>query len=570
MKRFLLPLFLSLAFTLRIFGADPADLSNLALRIRAEDITGISNGGDIGTVVDSVGGFTFTVSFSSPQWYDGNTGVINNRATIRFNQGGIRVWQANSTTALQSALTGSGFTYVLWLKVSPSVDISGGDLAHLLAKCDGGDATNRTGLAVFDSETWGMYGGDYPDSSTVLNDDVWRMIVVTVDNGTRATKLYTDDADTSAHPSRLAAATGADSSKAFTIGAGADFFKRIPWECAEICVYSRVLTPTEISTVLAVYSSQYYDIGTGAFSAGTISVSSPDSTTIRVANTGASGGVSPYTYDVHRSATFGFTAGPGNRIATGVTSFPYTDSSPLTGLAEYVVVATDNSAATAESNRVITGRWGAQRKILFIGDSITNGDGAGGSKPGDATVDVLNKLRRGVVSSATHQGITGSQSGAWVSGSGNLTTALSAGSSAGCNVASVSLGTNDVGTVDAATYKTNMQSLVNALLTAGYSKVYLQTPPWINVAGLTGWNADSNEKLRQYSDKLAELHNGTTVFFCGRYALDYFSQHPAELSDDLHPGNTGTVSLGRIWAAGIDQADNPGSGSAAVPRALAY
>ncbi len=65
----------------------------------------------------------------------------------------------------------------------------------------------------------------------------------------------------------------------------------------------------------------------------------------------------PVTYDVYRSTSSGFTPGPGNQIATGVTGTSYTDNALLTSGTTYyyVVRAVDTANASGESNSVQRG-----------------------------------------------------------------------------------------------------------------------------------------------------------------------------------------------------------------------
>jgi lysophospholipase L1-like esterase len=83
---------------------------------------------------------------------------------------------------------------------------------------------------------------------------------------------------------------------------------------------------------------------------GTASSGGATQSTLNVACTAATGGVSPYTYQWYRSTTAGFTPGPGNILA-GQTSLSFTDSGLTPGTTYYYTcVVTDSVSSTANSS----------------------------------------------------------------------------------------------------------------------------------------------------------------------------------------------------------------------------
>lgn len=72
-----------------------------------------------------------------------------------------------------------------------------------------------------------------------------------------------------------------------------------------------------------------------------------------------SGGTGPYTADIHRDTSPGFTPGPSNRIAAGETDGSYTDEDVSNGTTYYyVAIVTDSLGATGTSEEQEAAPWG--------------------------------------------------------------------------------------------------------------------------------------------------------------------------------------------------------------------
>ena len=86
----------------------------------------------------------------------------------------------------------------------------------------------------------------------------------------------------------------------------------------------------------------------------------------------------PLTYSVYRSTASGFTPGPGNRIATGVSSTSYQDLDQLTNNTtySYVVRAVDTSNSAEETN--VVERNGRPTGPITTGNLTETFEGAGG------------------------------------------------------------------------------------------------------------------------------------------------------------------------------------------------
>lgn len=303
---------------------------------------------------------------------------------------------------------------------------------------------------------------------------------------------------------------------------------------------------------------------------GALSFSSATASTVVLACTAATGGTPSYTYAVHRATTADFTPTSGNRIATGV-SFPYTDSSPLSGLAYYKVVTADAGVQTATSNVAVGSPWLNPLKLGFIGDSLTEG-GPASTHSVDVCVAKLQQLRKQRSVTGYNQGHSGSKTQDWLpsSGTGYLTAAKAAFAAAGVTHVPITLGTNNSwsGDPSTTTYLSHMTTITSNLVSSGYI-VILNYPPFATpgAGGIISENSD--EVMRQYQAAIDSLVNGTTILQGDKLAYEYFAQHQSELTDGIHCTDTGANSQGMMWAAAIDRALNPSTGSA-VPFGYAF
>lgn len=291
---------------------------------------------------------------------------------------------------------------------------------------------------------------------------------------------------------------------------------------------------------------------------GTLSFSSATASTVVLACTAATGGTPSYAYAVHRATTADFTPVTGNRIATGV-SFPFTDSSPLSGLAYYKIVTTDAGVQTATSNLAVGSAWLDPLRLGFAGDSLTEG-GPASTHSVDVCVAKLQQLRKQRTVIGYNQGHSGSKTQDWLPGSGTgyLAAAKAAFAAAGVTYVPITLGTNNSwsGDPSAATYLSHMTTITGDFVASGFIPI-LNYPPYATpgAGGIISENSD--EVMRQYQASIDSLVNGTTILQGDKLAYEYFAQHQSELTDGIHVTDTGANSQGLLWATAIDRALNP-------------
>jgi lysophospholipase L1-like esterase len=111
------------------------------------------------------------------------------------------------------------------------------------------------------------------------------------------------------------------------------------------------------------------------------------------------------------------------------------------------------------------------------------------------------------------------------------------------DTAQIMLGTNDsVRGVSTTNYIKNMSGIIDTLLAAGVKTVIVNRPIY---------NAVSPWRLSEYSENLATLANGETVFIGDTQAYDWFRQNSSHLDGGgggFHPDQTGYRVLGELWA----------------------
>lgn len=307
--------------------------------------------------------------------------------------------------------------------------------------------------------------------------------------------------------------------------------------------------------------SRTYDLsGSGPLTTGVASPGANTNTQINATCTVATGGTSPYTYQWYRSTTSGFTPGGGN-ILSGATSLTLADTTASTGtIYYYKLVSTDSAGtpATVTSNPIVGNLWLVPLILGFIGDSITIQDPGNGTPP-TLTGAIIQKIRGQRQVTIVNQGVSGTYSTNWISGSSDLTTAKAAFLSAGVTYVLVMIGTND-GRDDvlnsATTYSTNMASMVGDLVGAGYV-VVLNYSPYAIPGSLSNWSEASDVLIQSYQAKLNALVNGTTVLQGDTTYYQYSAEHPTETNDGIHPNTLGATSLSNLWATAFDRATNP-------------
>jgi lysophospholipase L1-like esterase len=315
------------------------------------------------------------------------------------------------------------------------------------------------------------------------------------------------------------------------------------------------------------------DPGTGAtatitVASGTVTIgppvpSAPAQTTLTLTAPAATGGTGSYTYAWYRSTTSNFTPGGGTLIS-GATALVLNDTglSPAT-VYYYIIKATDTGSNVGFSAQVTAVTTAAAALVLgLIGDSIMAGTG-----PADPTqipaVGLVTRLASEGgwrVVSAVNRGIVGTTSANWVVGGSDYPAAATAFTSAGAAWTIILLGANDAKTTvatSAAAYHTNIAGVVSAEVAAG-RKVLLIGPSYIVPGSFGLFDVSSLTLLQAYGAQLHTLVDNLHVFagpIEDMYA--YFAANQGELTDGLHPTNTGGNSMASLWeryfrlAAGI-------------------
>lgn len=271
----------------------------------------------------------------------------------------------------------------------------------------------------------------------------------------------------------------------------------------------------------------------------------------------ATSGTGGYTYQWYRSKKGGYAPGA-HSIIPGATSLTLTDS---TGLLpdtpyHYVCVAKDSGGMVAYSAIESIVLVNPPLSIGLIGDSITYGVYLNaGEAPHEVIGEILRREYKDRQIVVSNQGVSGSTTADWQPGHvwGLLAGALAAFTTNNVTHVHIMLGTNDVNSLDAATYKTNMSVLANALVTAGY-KVIISYPIYRR-DGITGYPANPTtlQRLADYQPMIDSLVDNVSIFRGDTTGYNYFiKNHVAEnLADMLHPNATGAHTLAQLWSAAI-------------------
>lgn len=255
------------------------------------------------------------------------------------------------------------------------------------------------------------------------------------------------------------------------------------------------------------------------------------------------GGVSGFTYQWYRStaANSGFST-----LAAGTTA-THTDTTATEGtIYFYKCVVTDvgNSNATATSEVIYARKLPATLKIGFIGTSwmaLDSNHFASASQT--YTIGTIPQLvgeklaaRSGRLVTVTNQGVSGSTSAQWVSGQSNMTTALSAFSSAGTTHVYVdAMGLNDItGGVSSPTHKSNLQNICATLVAAGYT-VLLGYSGLYFPSNASGRGVPELDTTLAYNAANDEVVNGTSIRAAGRQVMKIVADYPGGMDDLLHP-----------------------------------
>jgi len=150
-------------------------------------------------------------------------------------------------------------------------------------------------------------------------------------------------------------------------------------------------------------------LGDTILAAGTSSSSGITSSTVTVANTGATGGSQPYAYQWYRSTTSGFTPGSGNAVS-GATSLTLNDTGLTSGTTYYYILGATDAASTTV--------YAAQLSVTTSSSALSNGT-VSSSYVGATVATVTDSGATGGAGGYTYQWYRSTTSG-FTPGSGNL------------------------------------------------------------------------------------------------------------------------------------------------------
>lgn len=310
-----------------------------------------------------------------------------------------------------------------------------------------------------------------------------------------------------------------------------------------------------------VISSQSYQSAAIRFFSETGVVSSATTNTISCGV--VAGGTAPYTYKLYRSLTANPTA-TDVLLQTVTTPTAYVDTPP-DGRLYYYHYAINDSAGLNDVTTLIGAQLPTPYVICAIGDSITQGQHALGTGF-DAVTKLgvrLTELLAPAIVTTSNQGVGGTASGDWLSGSTNLTNAITAfkaaatAAGAGAKVyVQYMLGTNDTKLgVTAATYAADVANTIAAIKAAGIANlagIIIHNPPALGspATGYYGFGEAGNLTLTQYATAIASIPDGVTVFAGDSTAYAYAIANPATAycADNLHLSNLGYSNLASAWA----------------------
>lgn len=281
-------------------------------------------------------------------------------------------------------------------------------------------------------------------------------------------------------------------------------------------------------------------------------------TSITVAcGAGATGGSGGYTYQWYKDTFPDFSAGVHNQIASSNT-LSITDSTGLLPDTYYYYKCRVMDGTNAvRYSKIIGGTLKSPSiGVCFVGDSITYGSGATSGK--DAPTQccaILTKTYKHRVVSFSNLGVVGTTTTDW-SQTVNINSIISNCTTNSLTYVHLMLGANDATQgISAATYLTNLQTLTAGLISAGL-KVILSYPAYVpDNPGASSSNPARAGRLYSYLAVIDSLINHTTILRGDTLSHAYFmATYATEYVDELHPNDTGALSLGTMWARAIDRA----------------
>lgn len=190
-------------------------------------------------------------------------------------------------------------------------------------------------------------------------------------------------------------------------------------------------------------------------------------------------------------------------------------------------------------------------KIGFIGDSITYGKG------GTRTAVQVEIAELGSNYVGVNRAVNGTTTKDWLPGTQRFDQTAAVFKRQGVSVVSIMLGTNDASKthrISPQQYRKNLLQIIDGLRNqTAVRNIILNYPPYVVPKPGWHWNKKSIWRLREYAAVINLLADGKFVLLGDTTALEYFSEHPEELADGVHPNDTGYYRLGQLWAAAFKQ-----------------
>ncbi|TAH32150.1 hypothetical protein EYC58_05790 [Candidatus Saccharibacteria bacterium] len=216
----------------------PADVSGLALWLKADTITGLADGANVTTWQDTTNSVTASPPGGTQPTYAVNSTPIGLPA-VRF---------STSISPLHVPGTATPTDTLTYVVVAKAETLAAE--AVLVSAFTGGSfgaAMRNTAMAsIQTSVTW---FGDAPNGTVDTN---WHVYVWTYENATDTITYSVDGVASS-----VSTGNGPMTSNIYFIGSAAAGFGGFGGLMAEIAAYGRVLSPTEISDLTAGLSSKY-------------------------------------------------------------------------------------------------------------------------------------------------------------------------------------------------------------------------------------------------------------------------------------------------------------------------
>ena len=179
--------------------------------------------------------------------------------------------------------------------------------------------------------------------------------------------------------------------------------------------------------------------------------------------------------------------------------------------------------------------------------------------PPQQMVNLLTAANPSYSFAALNQGADGATTASWMDSWGGtpLADTLIFITRYGVTAISIMLGTNDAkpeNNVSAATYQSNLQSIINVFRTNGVTKIVLNQPPPIKASssGIPD-PTSANALLVTYQVALSNLAavDPTHVYLGDQTAYAAFNTNAATYyqADGIHPSDAGATALAGLWEA---------------------